>query len=252
MDYQYHPKYSPILFSALLVLTGAFMPFGYPQGAQAEQPQITERAKELNESFADPDVKQWVERFEREGRDSYAKRYEILDLMNLKPGMNVADIGAGSGFFSRLMAQKVEPGGVVYAVDISKSFVDHIVKTSREMGVENVKAVLGDARTPKLAENSVDVVFIAHSYHHFEYPYEMLAEIRKVLRPDGLFLLIDAERIKGLTSEGRMRMVRAGKGTFTDEIINAGFELEEEVDLFELDYVLKFRLRQIQETSQNM
>jgi SAM-dependent methyltransferase len=166
--------------------------------------------------------------------------------------MNVADIGAGSGFFSRLMAQKVRPGGIVYAVDISKSFVDHIAKTSREMGLENVKAVLGDPRSPKLAENSVDVVFIAHSYHHFEFPYEMLAEIKKALRPDGLFLLIDAERIKGLTSEGRMRMVRAGKGTFTDEILNAGFELEEEIDLFELDYVLKFRFRQLQETSENM
>lgn len=63
----------------------------------------------------------------------------------------------------------------------------------------------------------------------------MLAEIKKALRPNGLFLLIDAERIKGRTSDMRMRMVRAGKGTFTDEIINAGFELEEEVDLFELD-----------------
>ena len=252
MNDQHHPQCSPVLVAVFLVFTGTFLTFGHAQSSQDEPPQITDRAMELNESFADPDVTQWVERFEREGRDSYAKRFEILDLMNLKPGMNVADIGAGSGFFSRLMAQKVRPGGIVYAVDISKSFVDHIAKTSREMGLENVKAVLGDPRSPKLAENSVDVVFIAHSYHHFEYPYEMLAEIKKALRPDGLFLLIDAERIKGRTSEGRMRMVRAGKGTFTDEILNAGFELEEEVDLFELDYVLKFRHRQMQETSENM
>ncbi len=252
MNDQHHPQCSPVLVAVFLVFTGTFLTFGHAQSSQDEPPQITDRAKELNESFADPDVTQWVERFEREGRDSYAKRFEILDLMNLKPGMNVADIGAGSGFFSRLMGQKVRPGGIVYAVDISKPFVDHVAKTSREMGLENVKAVLGDPRSPKLAENSVDVVFIAHSYHHFEYPYEMLAEIKRALRPDGLFLLIDAERIKGLTSEGRMRMVRAGKGTFTDEIINAGFELEEEVDLFELDYVLKFRHRQMQETSENM
>ncbi len=252
MTYLHYSKFFPVQFVALFLLTSAFVTFGHAQGGQTEPPQITERAKELNESFADPDVKQWVERFEREGRDSYAKRFEILDLMNLKPGMNVADIGSGSGFFSRLMAQKVQPGGIVYAVDISKSFVDHIAKTSREMGLENVKAVLGDPRSPKLTEDSVDVVFIAHSYHHFEYPYEMLAEIKKALRPDGLFLLIDAERIKGFTSEGRMRMVRAGKGTFTDEILNAGFELEEEIDLFEGDYVLKFRHRKIQETSENM
>lgn len=252
MNNQYYLKSFAVLFSTLLVLTGFFVASGPAQGTQTEPPQITERAKELNESFADPDVTQWVERFEREGRDVYAKRFEILEIMGLKPGMNVADIGAGSGFFSRLMAQKVQPGGIVCAVDISKPFVDHIAKTSREMGIENVKAVLGDPKSPKLAENSVDVVFIAHSYHHFEFPYEMLAEIKKALRPDGLFLLIDAERITGLTSEGRMRMVRAGKGTFTDEIINAGFQLEEEVNMFEMDYVLKFRHRQLQETSENM
>jgi ubiquinone/menaquinone biosynthesis C-methylase UbiE len=252
MVYQDKHKYLPLRVAIFLVLTGALVTFGRAQGSQAESPKITERARELNESFADPDVQQWVERFEREGRDSYAKRFEILDLMNLKPGMNVADIGAGSGFFSRLMAQKVAPSGIVYAVDISSSFVEHSAKTAREMGLENVKAVLGDPRSPKLPENSVDVVFISHSYHHFEYPYEMLAEIKKALRPDGLFLLVDAERITGLTSEGRMRMVRAGKGTFTDEIINAGFELEEEIDLFELDYVLKFRHRHVQETADAM
>jgi len=222
------------------------------QGSQTEPPRITDFAKELNESFADPDVTEWIERFEREGRSVFDKRMEILDLMGLKPGMRVADIGAGSGFFARLMAQRVAPGGIVYAVDISKSFVDHIAQTARQMGLENVKAVLGDPKSPKLAENSVDVVFVAHTYHHFEFPYEMLAEIKKALRPDGLFLLIDAERIAGVTSEGRMKMVRAGKGTFTDEIVNAGFRLEEEVDLFEDDYVLKFRHRDISEARKDM
>lgn len=245
-------KSSLIRFSVLLILTGTIGTMALGQGSQAKPPQITPFAKELNESFADPDTQQWIERFERDGRDTYDKRLEILELMNLKPGMNVADIGAGSGFFARLMAQKVAPGGIVYAGDISKSFVDHIAKTSREMGLENVKAVLGDPQSPKLTENSVDVVFVSHTYHHFEFPYDMLAEIKKALRPDGLFLLIDAERITGRTSEGRMRMVRAGKGTFTDEIINAGFRLEEEVDLFEMEYVLKFRHRKIETPPQGV
>ncbi len=72
MNYQPYPKYSPVLFVALLLLAGPFVTFGNAQGGQAEAPQITDVAKELNESFADPDVKQWVERFEREGRYSYA------------------------------------------------------------------------------------------------------------------------------------------------------------------------------------
>lgn len=163
--------------------------------ALAQERQITPMAKELNASFADPDAySKWVEVFEQEGRHFYDNRYAILDLMGLKPGVSVADIGAGSGLFSRLIAQRVGPSGTVYAVDVAKAMVDHIAETSRAMGLNNVKAVLGDPRSPKLAENSVDVVFVADSYHHFEYPDEMLAEIKKALRPDGLFLLLDFER----------------------------------------------------------
>ncbi len=222
--------------AAVALFGGAVTP------AVAQQGQITPRAMELNESFADPEAN-WIERFEREGRAFYDNRYAILDLMGLKPGGNVADIGAGSGLFSRLIAQRIGPSGTVYAVDIAKSMVDHISETARAMELDNIVPVLGDPRTPTLAENSVDVVFIAASYHHFEYPEEMLAEIKKALRPDGLFLLLDPERIKGKSSAGTMRMVRAGKGTVTDEVIDAGFELIEEVDMFENYYVLKFKHR---------
>ncbi len=76
--------------------------------ALAQQPTITPTAKALNKSF-DADASQWTERFEHEGRAIYDKRVEILDAMKLKPGMDVADIGAGSGLMSRLIAQRVAP-----------------------------------------------------------------------------------------------------------------------------------------------
>src|SRR5215472_5349291 len=99
--------------------------------AFSQQPTITPTAKELNKSF-DADASQWRERFEHEGRAIYDKRSEILDAMNLKPGMDVADIGAGSGLMSRLIAQRVAPSGTVYAVDIAKNMIDHINKTVQE------------------------------------------------------------------------------------------------------------------------
>ncbi|MEO2198142.1 MAG: class I SAM-dependent methyltransferase [bacterium] len=204
---------------------------------------LTPTARRLNESFADPDVQQWIARFESEGRAIYDSRFDILDLMALKPGVDVADIGAGSGFLSRLMAQRVGPGGTVYAVDIAPSMVEHIDETAKAMELDNVTALLGDPRSPRLAESSVDVVFIADSYHHFEFPMEMLAEIKKALRPDGLFLLIDYERVEGQSADFVLNMVRAGKDTFTREIVEAGFELVEEVDMLEEQYVLKFRSR---------
>src|SRR5262249_30304952 len=109
----------------------------------AAQQAITPTAKELNKAF-DADTSQWTARFEHEGRAIYDKRYEIVDAMHLKPGMNAADIGAGSGLFARLMAQRVAPGGTVYAVDISKNMIDYITKMATQEKIANVKSVLGD------------------------------------------------------------------------------------------------------------
>ena len=209
----------------------------------AAQQAITQKAKDQNKSF-DADVAQWVERFEHEGRAIYDQRFAILDAMELEPGMDVADIGAGTGLISRLIAQRVAPGGTVYAVDVAKSMIDHIEKTAREEEIPNLKAVLGKPRSPSLPPNSVDVICIIVSYHHFEYPAAMLAEIRKALRPDGLLMLIDFKRIEGVSRDFILEMVRAGEGTFTDEFLDAGFELtERRDDMFPENYLLKFRHR---------
>ena len=207
------------------------------------QQTITPTAKELNKSF-DTDMAQWAERFEHEGRAVYDKRFEILDAMGLKPGMDVADIGAGSGLFSRLIALRVAPEGTVFAVDISKNMVDHIAKTAQGEKIANLKPVLGDPRSPKLSPNSVDVVCIIDSYHHFEHPADMLAQINQALRPDGVLVLIDFKRIEGISRDYLLKMVRAGEGTFTDEFLNAGFELiERRDDMFPENYLLKFKHR---------
>lgn len=211
--------------------------------AWAQQPTITPTAKQLNKSF-DADSSQWTARFEHEGRAIYDKRYEILDEMHLKPGMDVADIGAGSGLFARLIAQRVAPSGTVYAVDIAKNMIEHIDKTAQEEHIANLKAVLGDPHSPQLAPNSVDAICIIDSYHHFEFATDMLKEISKALRPNGVLMLIDFKRIDGVSRDYILKMVRAGEGTFTDEFQNAGFELvERRDDMFPENYLLKFKHR---------
>ena len=209
----------------------------------AAQQTITPTARELNKAF-DADASQWTARFEHEGRAIYDKRYEILDAMHLKPGMNAADVGAGSGLFARLMAQRVAPGGTVYAVDISKNMIDYITKMATQEKIANLKAVLGDPHSPRLEPHTLDLVCIIDSYHHFEFPQDMLREIGKALRPDGMLVLIDFKRIEGVSKEYILKMVRAGEGTFTDEFQNAGFELiERRDDMFDDNYLLRFRLR---------
>jgi cyclopropane fatty-acyl-phospholipid synthase-like methyltransferase len=225
-----------------LLAAGLLLSAAAPVAAQDAT--ITPTAKELNKSF-DADAAQWAQRFEHEGRAIYDKRLEILDAMGLKPGMDVADIGAGSGLISRLIAQRVAPDGTVYAVDIAKNMVDHIAKTAAEEKLPNLKAVLGDPHSPQLSPNSVDLVCIIDAYHHFEYHQDMLAAIKQALRPDGELLLIDFKRIDGVSRDFILKMVRAGEGTFTDEFLNAGFELvERRDDMFPENYLLKFRHRQ--------
>src|SRR4029077_7436407 len=97
---------------------------------------------------------------------------------------------------------------------------------------------------PKLQPSSLDLVSIIDSYHHFEYPQDMLREIKKALRPEGVLVLIDFKRIEDVSKEYILKMVRAGEGTFTDEFQNAGFELiERRDDMFEDNYLLRFRQR---------
>jgi ubiquinone/menaquinone biosynthesis C-methylase UbiE len=230
----------------LILWTGLFA--GTTTLLAGQQSTITPTARDLNKSF-DADQAQWADRFEHEGRAIYDNRYAILDELALQPGLNVADIGAGSGLFSRLIAQRVGPDGKVFAVDIAKNMVDHIAKTAADQGIQNLIPVLGDVRSPKLAPSSVDRVVIIDSYHHFEFPAEMLAEIKKALKPDGLFVLVDFNRIEGVSPPYILKMVRAGEGTFTDEFRNAGFDLvERRGDMTSDNYLLKFRHRKAAET----
>jgi len=223
----------------LALLTGGM---AAPLAAQDHGHGVTDVARQLNQSFADPDD-EWAARLERDGREVGDNRYGIVDALALRPGLDVADVGAGSGLFSRIVAERVGPEGDVFAVDIAQNLVDHIARTAREEGLTNLHARLGDPRDPGLGESSVDRILIVDTYHHFEYPAEMLAHIKRALRTDGLFLLVEPHRIQGITPPGVMSMVRAGRGSVTDEILDAGFELVEEVELMRSQYVLKFRHR---------
>jgi ubiquinone/menaquinone biosynthesis C-methylase UbiE len=221
-----------------MLLVTAFTILGITTTAYAQEESIHPG---INDRFMNPDAEEWLARFERDNREVYVRRDEIVSVLDLKPGMDVADIGAGTGFFTMLFAQKVGPDGTVYALDIAESFITYISETAEELSLANVRGIVNPVDSTTLAPNSVDVVFLAHTYHHFEYPYKMLESIHSALRPEGIVVLIGLERIEGVTVKFVLNMVRAGKGTFTDEFKNAGFELIEEVPFSDIDYILKFK-----------
>ncbi|MCH7909058.1 MAG: methyltransferase domain-containing protein [Candidatus Hydrogenedentes bacterium] len=198
----------------------------------------------INKSFQnDPDVEFYIKTFEGEDRAIFAHRNEILDALHLEPGTDIADIGAGTGFFSRMFANAVGPKGTVYAVDIADNFIEHIEKTAKEEKLRNLKAVLCDERSTKLKKASVDIVFICDTYHHFEYPYDTMASIYDALRPGGQVVIVDFERIEGITGKWALNHVRCGKGTVTDEVKDAGFDFVEEVPVMDHQYVIRFTKR---------
>ncbi len=195
----------------------------------------------INDPFKDPDLAKYIGTFEGESRDIFAKRKEIVADCKLKPGMAVADVGAGTGLFTRLFAKEVGDKGKVYAVDISKKFLDHIAETCREEKITNVETVLCTDRSTGLKPNSVDLVFICDTYHHFEYPYKTMASVHEALKPGGQVVLIDFKRIPGKSREWVLGHVRAGQDVVEKEVTEAGFKKVGEVkDLMEENYFVRF------------
>jgi FkbM family methyltransferase len=194
----------------------------------------------INDPFKNPDVKSYVDKFETESREIYAQRKEIVAACKLKPGMAVADIGAGTGLFTRLFAAEVGPKGKVYAVDIAPAFIEHIRKSCKEAGLTNVEAIRCSDKSAELPPNSVDLVFICDTYHHFEFPQLTLASIHQALKPGGQLVLIDFRRIEGKSSKWILGHVRAGQEVFTKEIVDAGFREVGQEKLLKENYFVRF------------
>jgi predicted methyltransferase len=190
----------------------------------------------------DPDAKKFVESFEIESREVFNLRKQVVKACRLKPGMSVADVGAGTGLFTRMFAAEVAPGGTVYAADIAANFLAHIEATCKKAGIKNVKTVLSKVDSSELPPASVDVVFLCDVYHHFEFPEKTLATLHAALKPDGRLVLVDYRREKGKPPQWRLQHVRAGQEVFTREIEAAGFKLQgEEAKFLKENYMIEFR-----------
>lgn len=130
----------------------------------------------------------WLERPEREKEE---KPRLLMELLELKTGMVVADIGAGSGYHTRRMAKAVGQKGRVLAVDIQPEMLQILTNKLAGEGITNVTAVLGKIDDPKLPESAVDLVLMVDVYHEFSHPYEMMQGITKALKPGGRVVFVE-------------------------------------------------------------
>lgn len=195
----------------------------------------------INKPFLAPSVTEFQGKFEKEGREAFDNREAIVRECKLKPGMVVADVGAGTGLFTRLFAAEVGESGKVFAVDIAKEFVEHVELSARQAKLKNVIGVVCKPDSVELSEGSVDIVFLCDTYHHFEFPEKTMKSIHRALRPGGRVVLVDYRRIPGKSTEWVLGHVRAGQDVVEKEITACGFSRTREVEgLLKENYLVEF------------
>jgi ubiquinone/menaquinone biosynthesis C-methylase UbiE len=131
---------------------------------------------------------QWLERPEREDEEAPSK---ALDALDLKPGMVVADIGAGSGYYSSRIAKRVGPTGRVYATDIQPGMIALLERRIKSEGLTNVTTVLGGPDDPKLPPQSIDLAIMVDVYHELQEPQIFLQRLKGTFKPGGRLVLLE-------------------------------------------------------------
>jgi predicted methyltransferase len=203
----------------------------------AAAPTSTPPDDKINRPVSEPYVGD-LSIFEDAKREENLQINRVMDILGLKAGTSIADLGAGSGWFTLRAARRVGDQGVVYAVEINQDYLNHIATRAETEKLVNIKTILGKEDDPTLPERSVDAVLILKTYHEISEPIRLLENLRKSLRPNAKIGIID----------------RNGKGddhgiaqeTVVKEATQAGFKLIEKYDFVKpdgMDYFLVLQVK---------
>ena len=184
------------------------------------------------------DARAYIGMLEDPKRDAYQKPPEVLTALAIKPGEVIADIGAGSGYFTFRLAHHVGEKGKIYAVDVSPHMIRHLNRRIRELKAMNVTAVLSDADDPLLADASIDRFFFSDSWHHIENQTKYLSAIQKMLKPGGEVIMIDFHK-KELPVGPPMQM-KIAREDLIRQMESNGFRLTKEHTFLPYQYFLVF------------
>jgi len=196
---------------SILIVTVACAALGVARAHAQHKPDAHGTGQHMEHRF--DDAEKWAKEFDDPARDAWQMPGRVIDALGVKAGETVADIGAGTGYFSFRMARKL-PKGKVLAVDIQPEMLDLLRAKAKELNVTNVQPVLGEITDPKLPESAVDVVLMVDAYHEFDQPREMMEAIVRALRPGGRVVLVEfraedpAVRIKPLHKMTEAQSVR--------------------------------------------
>ena len=170
----------------------------------------------------------WLKTLESPSRIADQKVDDVIARLQLKPGMVVADIGAGTGLFSRPLAKTVVPGGIVYAVDIQQDLLDYINQRDQQENIRNVRTVLGEVNDPRISEKNVDLAFINDVLHHIENRAGYLAALGTYMKPSGRIAIIEMNRDDPKTPHRNQPELLVSREQIGRWMSDAGFKQEQE------------------------
>ena len=180
----------------------------------------------------------WLERPEREAEEAPSKALAALEL---KPGMVVADIGAGSGYYTSRMAKLVGPTGKVFATDIQPGMIDLLNRRVQSEGLGNVTTILGAMDDPRLAPGSIDLAIMVDVYHELQAPQVFLQKLRGVFKPGGRLVLVEFRK-----EDARVPILEVHKMSVAEvkmELEAEGFVLDKVIDVLPWQHIIVLRVK---------
>jgi ubiquinone/menaquinone biosynthesis C-methylase UbiE len=205
-----------------------------PVFAQAAAP-----APEMQHRHRDPQA--YIASLEDPARDQWQKPDAVIEALKIRTGEVVADIGAGSGYFTLRLARAVGERGRVYAVDISPDMIRHLNRRRRDEHLHNVVTVLADPDDPLLPEASVDRIVIVDTWHHVEDQAKYLQRLKRVLKPGGQVVHVDFQKRE--LPLGPPLETKIAREDLVRQMETAGFALAAEHTFLPFQYFLVFTLR---------
>jgi ubiquinone/menaquinone biosynthesis C-methylase UbiE len=205
-----------------------------PAGVEGTAPPKRQPANVMSFEGAD-----WLE---RDGRAAAEKPELVLAAMALRPGMTIAEIGAGTGFFSRRLAKAVGSEGKVYAVDIQPEMLDLLKTYAAKEGITNIVPIVSTETDPGLPVRAIDRILLVDVYHEFQKPEPMLAKIRDSLAPGGTVTLVEY-RLEGETASHINIKHRMSVEQVLPEWTAAGFELIDQLETLPSQHLFIFSAR---------
>ncbi len=217
--------------TGILILTLLFSPF-----LLAAQDAVKRDPHQMHRLHRDPQA--YIGALEDPKRDAYQKPHEVVHALGLKPGEVVADIGAGSGYFTFHLARHVGENGKIYAVDVSPDMILHINRRIRDTKATNIVSVLADPNDPLLPDQSVNRLFVCNVWHHVGNQTNYLSLMKKMLKPGGEIVMIDFHKKE--LPVGPPLQTKIAREDLIKQIESNGFRLTKEHTFLPYQYFLVF------------